>query len=155
VDTTSTSGNASGYLGTFSTSGSGFTGTAYIDHVNIGGSGQTPAPLYGWGVSLPSFLGLRPLEQVVSSKVTFSQSNPAPDSSYVLMRVSTDGGTTWGNWLQCTNGSPIPGLVTGINGQSLAFQFDVKLYGSSTSSPSVSEIQVTVSTELTLLAPLS
>jgi len=135
--------------------GNPFTGTLYVDHVNIGGNQQTPAPLYGWGVSLPSFVQLRPLESVQSSSIVFSQSDPSPDYSGVFCRVSTNGGTTWGAWNACTSGSAIPGLTNGINGQSLAFQFNVKLYGSSTSTPFVGEIQCALNTQLTLLAPLN
>ncbi len=155
ADLTDSAGTLIGEVGTFSTSGSGFSGTVYVDHVNIGNNTTaTPAPMYGWGVSLPSFLGLRPLESVVSSTVTFTESDPSPATSSVLCRVSTDNGSTWGAWNACTSGQPIPGLTTGVNGQQLAFQFNVKMYGESSALPTVSDIQVTVNTTLTLLEPL-
>jgi len=52
---------------------------------------------------------------VGSSKISWTENNPANTTLTVKAAVSTDGGTTYGSFQNCTSGSAVPGLTQGMD----------------------------------------
>jgi len=52
---------------------------------------------------------------VESATITWTANTPVGTSVTVETRVSLDGGATWSDWQQCTNGGAVPGLPKGTN----------------------------------------
>jgi len=52
---------------------------------------------------------------LVSSITNWIANTPIDTSVVIETRVSLDGGTTWSDWQQCTNGGAVPGLPVGTD----------------------------------------
>lgn len=50
-----------------------------------------------------------------SSEIIWTENKPASTTIAVKAALSTDGGSTYGDWQTCTNGDAIPGLTQGID----------------------------------------
>jgi len=86
------------------------------------------------GIRISPIYSLGSTATVVSSKITWTANTPAGTSVTVETRISLDGGTTWSNWQQCTNGGAVPELSVGIDLSNARIQIRQTL---TTNNPSV------------------
>ena len=91
------------YDSTRNNSNGSISGAQWV--VNSSSSGVRISPVYS----------IINTSTVASSKISWTSNTPAGTSVTVETRVSLDGGTTWFNWQQCTNGGTIPGLAAGTD----------------------------------------
>ena len=97
------------------------TGTTAYDSTDnnsdgtIYGGAQWTSTYPSSGIRRSPMYSIESTSTVVSSKIAWTANTPVGTSVTVETRISLDGGNTWSEWQQCTNGGAVPGLPVGTD----------------------------------------
>ncbi len=99
----------------------------------------------GVGVFGGETVDLSKCGEIETGTIHWTEDKPAGTSVVVEVAVSTDNGTTWGDWTTIPNGASLPGFSKGLDVTDYRVRYRVKLSTTNlTVAPSVSQIKISI-----------
>jgi hypothetical protein len=129
-------------------SGGAFEGDIALDLITINTDADS-------GTRVSPSIDLSSLDSYKDSIIKWTSEEPGDSEIVIEARYSTDGGSTWSDWHECSNDASLPSITNGLSTDNTLLECRQTLsVGSEDEKPTLNTLEIYFAEQVTVTAPL-